>query len=68
MNPAPLLDAATARVLGFDWLATAVAPVSPYGQRRFAELRPFAPGEEDAAAAARAHDRRDRFGARRAAH
>jgi hypothetical protein len=50
VNPAPLLDAATARVLGFDWLATAIAPASPYGKRRFAELRPFGPGQENAAA------------------
>jgi MutS domain V len=41
-----LLDAASASVIGFDWLRAAIAPVSPYGERRFAELRPFFAGEE----------------------
>jgi DNA mismatch repair ATPase MutS len=49
MKRLDLLDAATAELLGFDWLANAVAPVSAYGARRFAELAPFRPGEEAAA-------------------
>jgi DNA mismatch repair protein MutS2 len=44
-----LLDAASAQVLGFEWLTKAVAPVSPYGERLFSELGPFAAGEEAAA-------------------
>jgi DNA mismatch repair protein MutS2 len=44
-----LLDPQTAELLGFGWLANAVAPVSPYGLRRFAELVPFRPGEEASA-------------------
>jgi hypothetical protein len=44
-----VLDSASASVLGFDWLTDAVAPVSPYGERRFAEQRPFFAGEELAA-------------------
>ena len=51
MKPQPLLDAATAQLLGFDWLVAEIAPVSPYGERRFDEIRPFAVGEENAAAA-----------------
>src|SRR5271166_2585194 len=46
MKPAKLLDAASAQVLGFDWLSTAVAPASPYGERIFSRLTPFEPGEE----------------------
>jgi DNA mismatch repair protein MutS2 len=46
-----LLDAGSAQVLGFEWLRNAVAPVSPYGERLFSELRPFATGEEAAAEA-----------------
>jgi DNA mismatch repair protein MutS2 len=44
-----LLDSATAAVLGFEWLKTALTPVSPYGDRHFERLRPFAPGDEPAA-------------------
>ncbi|MGC2406286.1 MAG: hypothetical protein WA431_07750, partial [Candidatus Cybelea sp.] len=51
MNPLTLLDPASAQILGFDWLAAAVAPVSPYGERCFAELRPFFVGEEAVAEA-----------------
>jgi DNA mismatch repair ATPase MutS len=46
VKPLDLLDAASAQLLRFDWLVDAVAPVSPYGRRRFDELRPFRPGEE----------------------
>jgi DNA mismatch repair protein MutS2 len=49
MRARPLLDDATADVLGFDWLAHAVAPVSPPGERAFSQLHPFAVGEETAA-------------------
>jgi DNA mismatch repair protein MutS2 len=49
MKPQPLLDGASAGVLGFEWLERAVAPASPYGERAFAELRPFGAGEEDEA-------------------
>ncbi|HEX3458620.1 MAG TPA: hypothetical protein VHR97_11755, partial [Candidatus Baltobacteraceae bacterium] len=41
-----LLDGAAAHVLEFEWLRAAVAPVSPYGERIFEDLRPFAVGEE----------------------
>ncbi len=51
MKAPSLLDDATARVLGFDWLTSATAPVSPYGEPLFAQLRPFAAGEETQAAA-----------------
>jgi DNA mismatch repair protein MutS2 len=51
VKPLSLLDAASAQILGFDWLKAAVAPVSPYGERCFAELRPFFAGEEAAAEA-----------------
>ena len=51
MKPLTLLDPASAQILGFDWLTSAVAPVSPYGERCFAELRPFFAGEEAAAEA-----------------
>jgi DNA mismatch repair protein MutS2 len=44
-----LLDDSSAQLLGFDWLVNAVAPVSPYGARLFAELVPFRPGDEAAA-------------------
>jgi DNA mismatch repair ATPase MutS len=44
-----LLDAASAELLGFDWLVNAVAPISPYGTRLFSELVPFRPGNEAAA-------------------
>lgn len=46
MRSLQLLDAASAGVIGFDWLREAIAPVSPYGERRFAEIRPFFAGEE----------------------
>ncbi len=46
MKPQPLLDAVSADVLGFEWLARAIAPASPYGDRAFSELRPFGVGEE----------------------
>lgn len=46
MKALQLLDDASAAVIGFDWLTDAVAPVSPYGERRFAEVRPFLAGEE----------------------
>jgi hypothetical protein len=47
-----LLDAASAQALAFAWLAGATGPASEYGERVFAELRAFVPGEEAAA-----HDR-----------
>jgi len=46
VNAKPLLDDASAHVLGFEWLTRAVAPASPYGDRCFAELKPFRQGEE----------------------
>jgi DNA mismatch repair ATPase MutS len=46
VKPLQLLDGDSAAVIGFDWLRAAVAPVSPYGERRFAEVRPFFAGEE----------------------
>lgn len=46
MKSSGLLDEASAHVLGFEWLIGAVAPVSPYGERLFSELRPFVNGEE----------------------
>ncbi|MGA8098813.1 MAG: hypothetical protein WB810_09160, partial [Candidatus Cybelea sp.] len=46
MKLSALLDESSAHVLGFEWLIGAVAPVSPYGERLFSELRPFASGEE----------------------
>ena len=49
MKPKALLDAGSSHVLGFQWLANALAPVSPYGERLFTELVPFLPGEEPAA-------------------
>ncbi|HLY03484.1 MAG TPA: hypothetical protein VKR56_13445 [Candidatus Cybelea sp.] len=49
MRRLELLDAATAELLGFDWLVNAVAPISPYGSRLFSELVPFRPGNERAA-------------------
>jgi hypothetical protein len=51
VKPFKLLDPASAQLLGFDWLTAAVAPVSPYGERCFAELRPFYAGEEAVAEA-----------------
>ncbi len=49
MKTGDLLDAATALVIGFEWLDKAVAPVSPYGERAFSQLLPFHAGEEAAA-------------------
>ncbi len=49
MNALQLIDDQTAQLLGFQWLVNAVAPVSPYGARRFAALVPFRPGDEAAA-------------------
>ncbi len=49
MKPFRLLDEASASVVGFEWLVKAVAPLSPYGERLFSELRPFGAGEETAA-------------------
>jgi DNA mismatch repair protein MutS2 len=46
VKPLQLLDDASAGVIGLAWLGDAIAPVSPYGERRFAELRPFFAGEE----------------------
>jgi DNA mismatch repair protein MutS2 len=43
---AALLDGASAHALAFDWLVAAVAPASDYGDRVFALLEPFSPGEE----------------------
>ncbi|MGA7247389.1 MAG: hypothetical protein WBW89_06495, partial [Candidatus Cybelea sp.] len=45
MKQSGLLDDASANVLGLEWLIAAIAPVSPYGERLFAELHPFANGE-----------------------
>jgi DNA mismatch repair protein MutS2 len=44
-----LLDATSAQAIGFAWLHAALAPAGPYGEAIFAQLQPFAPGEEDAA-------------------
>lgn len=49
MKSLELLDAASAHVLGFEWLRTEVAPISSYGDRLFIELRPFVSGEESSA-------------------
>ncbi len=49
MKALDVLDAASAELLGFDWLVKAVAPVSPYGSLVFSELVPFRPGNEAAA-------------------
>ncbi len=49
MKATTLLDAAGAAVLRAGWLEAAVTPVSPYGERLFAQLRPFGAGEEAAA-------------------
>ena len=49
MNLSPLLDTAAALALDARWLSDALVPASEYGVRRFSELRPFAPGEEEAA-------------------
>lgn len=49
MKRLSLLDPASAQAVAFDWLTAAVAPVSVYGERVFAELRAFRVGEERAA-------------------
>lgn len=49
MKTGTLLDAGSAHVIGFEWLANAVAPVSAYGDRAFSEILPFRAGEEAAA-------------------
>lgn len=49
MNPGELLDSSTARSLDFRWLQHALAPASPYGERLYEGIRPFVPGEEQAA-------------------
>lgn len=46
MKHAALLDAASAHALAFDWLVAALAPASDYGDRVFALLEPFPPGDE----------------------
>lgn len=51
MRVGALLDAAAAQALAFDWLTGVLRPLSEYGRRTFAELRPFVPGEERAALA-----------------
>ena len=51
MKASELLDDAAAHVLEFEWLRTAIAPVSPYGERIFEGLRPFAVGDEQKAQA-----------------
>ncbi len=51
MKPGTLLDETSAAAVDFDFLAAAVAPASDYGARIFAELAPFAPGDEAAARA-----------------
>jgi len=55
VNAQPVLDAASAHVLGAEWLTKAIAPASPYGARSFADLHPFCAGEE---AQAQARSRR----------
>ena len=50
-----LLDEQSAERLGFAWLRAATAPVSAYGARAFAQLRPYCAGEERLASE-RAHD------------
>ena len=51
MKALELLDDSAALALEFEWLRAAVAPVSPYGERIFEGLRPFAAGEEPKAQA-----------------
>ncbi len=46
-----LLDELSARSLDAAWLREALAPASPYGERDFAELAPFRPGDETRARA-----------------
>ncbi len=49
MKPLDLLDPASSHVLGFEWLTAAVAPISAYGERQYALLRPFFAGQETSA-------------------
>jgi DNA mismatch repair protein MutS2 len=51
MKAGELLDTATAQALSLEWLIAAVAPASDYGDRVFARLSPYAPGQEAAARA-----------------
>jgi DNA mismatch repair protein MutS2 len=44
-----LLDEQSAERVGFAWLRSAVAPVSAYGERAFAHVRPYRTGEQHAA-------------------
>ncbi|HTZ56257.1 MAG TPA: hypothetical protein VMB20_14485 [Candidatus Acidoferrum sp.] len=51
MKPGRLLDAASAQAIGFAWLRAALAPAGPYGEAVFAQITPFAPGDESVAGA-----------------
>lgn len=51
MKAAAVYDAATARALGFEWLAAALRPAGTYGERVFSELQPYARGQEPEARA-----------------
>jgi DNA mismatch repair protein MutS2 len=51
MRVSSLLDSAGAQALDVAWLTDAVRPASEYGLRVFADMRPFVPGEEEAAEA-----------------
>lgn len=51
MKLAELLDPASAQILGADWLSDVLAPISPYGDRSFSNVRPFIPGQEPEAQA-----------------
>lgn len=62
MKSGDLLDASSAQVIGFEWLAKAVAPVCAYGDRIFSELLPFHAGDEAAA-----HERAQRIASAAAA-
>lgn len=62
MKVAALIDAVTATALQTAWLSEALAPVSEPGRRAEEALRPFRPGEEDAAR--ERAERIARFGAR----
>jgi hypothetical protein len=46
-----LLDTTSAQALHFAWLSLALEPASEYGDRVYAGIQPFAPGEEAAAQA-----------------
>lgn len=62
MRLGTLVDERSAERFGFPWLVEALAPLSPYGARRFAELRPFRLGDE-----VRAQERAARLAAAAAA-